>query len=182
MCVVCARKGSNRERRCPGRGDPGAGSGEERPEWRWDARAGPGCWRCIRSRWLRSAGRPGWRGRACPGRRFRSRRRFSECDGGVETFFLELAAVKFGLGTEIEESQQQGLIAGLLALGLEFLEMIGIGNALATLVAAEMGGDEFFVVKQKELVGLDFEAQPLRGVKRRHRIAIGLEGDMAAAT
>jgi len=35
--------------------------------------------------------------------------------------------------------------------------MIGVGDALATVVAAGMGGDKFFVVKKEELVGLDFE-------------------------
>jgi hypothetical protein len=100
---------------------------------------------------------------------------------GIEAFFLKLAAIEFGFGTEIQKGQEQGLVAGVLALGLKLLDVVRMGDAPTTVVAAGMGGDQLFVVKDQELVGQDFKGQPLRGVEVRNRIAIGLEDDVAAA-
>src|SRR5208283_1231822 len=98
----------------------------------------------------------------------------------VEAFFLELAAIGFGVRAEVQKSQEQGLLTSLLTLGLEFLDMVGMGHALAAVVTAGMDGDEFFVVKEQKLVGQDFQGQPLGGVEVRHGIAIGLEDKVAA--
>ena len=80
---------------------------------------------------------------------------------GVEPFFLEFPAIEFGLRTEAQESQKQSLVTGLLALGQEFLGVIGIGHVPAAVIRADMSGDEFFVVEKEELVGIDFEGQLL---------------------
>ncbi len=44
-----------------------------------------------------------------------------------------------------------------------------------------MGGDEYFMVKEQQLIGIQFEGELLRSVARRHRIAIGVEENVAAA-
>jgi hypothetical protein len=100
---------------------------------------------------------------------------------GVEAFFLELAAVEFGFGAEVEERQQECLIAGLLALGEQILDVVRIGLVLAAIIAAEMSGDEFFVVKDVELSGFNFEGELLGGIEWGHGVTVGFENDAAAA-
>ena len=57
--------------------------------------------------------------------------------GSIEAFVLEFAAKQFGLRREVEEGQQQSLIACLFTLGQQFLGVIGIGLVLAPIIAAE---------------------------------------------
>jgi len=98
----------------------------------------------------------------------------------VDALFLELAAIGFGVRAKVQKGQEQGMQTSLLTLGLEFLEVVGMGKTLAAVVTAGMDGDEFFVVKEQQLVGQDFQGQPLGGIKVRHGIAIGLEDKVAA--
>ena len=100
---------------------------------------------------------------------------------GVEAFFLQFAAVELGVGARGQEGQEQGLVAGLLALGLQFLDMVGMADLLAAVIAAGVGGDELFVVKEQQLIGIELEGQLLRGVEVGDRIAVGVEDDVAAA-
>ena len=44
-----------------------------------------------------------------------------------------------------------------------------------------MSGDQFFVMKDIELAWFNFERELLGGVERRHRVAVGLKDDAAAA-
>ena len=61
----------------------------------------------------------------------------------------------------------------------QFLGVIGIADLLAAIVTARMSGDEFFVVKEQQLVGVELEGEFLRGVEVGHRVAIGVEDDVA---
>ena len=61
----------------------------------------------------------------------------------VEAFFLELATIGFGVRAKVQKSQEQGLLTSLLSLGLEFLDMVGMGYALAAVVTAGMDGHGF---------------------------------------
>jgi len=50
--------------------------------------------------------------------------------GSVHPFFLEFAAIEFGLRAKAQEGQEQRLIQGLLALDQQFPGMIGMGHIL----------------------------------------------------
>ena len=73
---------------------------------------------------------------------------FLDVMGGVEAFVLQLAGKQLGLRARDQEGQQQSLIAGLFALRDQVLGVIGIGDVLTAIVTAQVGGDEFFVVKE----------------------------------
>jgi len=91
----------------------------------------------------------------------------------VEALVLQLAGVSLGVRTQGQEGQQKSLVAGFFALYQQILGMIGIGHVLAAVVTAGMSGDEFFVVKEQQLIGVELEGELLRGVEGRHRIAVG---------
>jgi hypothetical protein len=101
--------------------------------------------------------------------------------GGVEAFVLEFAGVEFGLGAELEEGQQEGRVTGPLALGQQVLEVIGIADVLVAIIAAEVGGDEFLVVIDEQLIGVNLQAQFLGGVEGRHGVTVGVQHDATAA-
>ena len=52
----------------------------------------------------------------------------------------------------------------MVAMGHQFLFVIGIPNVLAPVIAAGMGGDEFFPVINHQMIGIDFGGELLGGV------------------
>ena len=56
---------------------------------------------------------------------------------------------------------QTGLLARLVTLLQQFLDVVGILDVLSAVIAAQMGGDEFFMVIEQQLVGIDFEGELL---------------------
>ena len=101
--------------------------------------------------------------------------------GSVEAFVLELAVKQLGLRREVQKGQEQCLVTSLFSFCNQFLDVIGMGFVLASVVAAQMRGDEFFMVIDVEMAGIDFQGEFLRGIKRRHGVTIGIKGNPAAA-
>jgi hypothetical protein len=99
----------------------------------------------------------------------------------IEPLFLKLACVEVRLRTQAQAGLKEGLLARAMAMDQEFLEVIRIANVLAAIASAQVGGDEFFVVIEEQLVGIDFEGELLGGVEIGHGVAVGVPHDAAAA-
>ena len=70
---------------------------------------------------------------------------------------------------------------GPSCVGAQFLCVVGVADFLAALVTAGMCGDESFVMKEQQLVGVELEGKFLRRVEVRHRVAIGVEDNVTTA-
>src|SRR2546423_15039010 len=102
--------------------------------------------------------------------------------GRVEPFFLQLAAIDWSVGRQVQEGQEEGLLACFKALGQQFLGVIGVMDVLAAVVGSRMSGDEDFIMINAQPFGIDFESEFLGSVEVRNGIAIGLKDDSAAAS
>ncbi len=100
--------------------------------------------------------------------------------GGVEAAQLQFGVIPLGAGRDGQEALQQALPPGAPALVEQGLGMIGVFEVLVPVVAARMPGEEGVVVVDADPVRPGFQRQPLRGVFRGHRVAVGLEGDAEA--
>ena len=58
--------------------------------------------------------------------------------------------------------------------------MVGVFNVLAAVVRAQVRGDEFFVVMEEQLIGIDLKGELLGSVEVRHGVAVGLKNNPAA--
>jgi hypothetical protein len=103
-----------------------------------------------------------------------------DVDAGVEAAFLEPAIVFLGTRAEGVEARKKVCLAGPASLVEEFLYVIGIFEVTMAFIAAGMGGDEVRCVIEAEAVGVSLQREPLRGVERRHRVAVAIQHDAAA--
>ena len=71
------------------------------------------------------------------------------------------------------------LLARLPALGQQLFDVLGFFKVLVTVVAADMFGDDAVLVIQHQPGRINFEHEGFAGISRRHRVAIGVEGDPA---
>ena len=58
--------------------------------------------------------------------------------------------------------------------------MVGVFNVLAAVVRAQVRGDEFFVVMEEQLIGIDLKGELLGSVEVRHGVTVGLKNNPAA--
>ena len=78
---------------------------------------------------------------------------FVDVDAGVEASGAELVVVGFGAGTEGVEGEEPFGVAGAVALGEQFFDVVGVFEVAVALVAAEVGGDEVVGMIEAEAVG-----------------------------
>ena len=78
---------------------------------------------------------------------------FLDMVGSVEPFLVKFADIELGLGRQIQERQQEGLLTGFEALGQQFLGVIRIVEVLVALVPARVSGDECFLMIDAEAIG-----------------------------
>ena len=83
----------------------------------------------------------------------------------VEALVLQLARKGLGVRAQGQEPQQQRLVTRLFTLSLQFLEVVGVADLLAALIAAGVGSDELFVVEEQQLIGIELERQLLGSVE-----------------
>ena len=76
-----------------------------------------------------------------------------------------------------EEALEHMRIAGVPPLRDQRLQMVGFLDVQVSRVRADMAGDESLLVIDAEPVRKRLERQRMAGGARRHRIAVGLEGD-----
>ncbi len=94
---------------------------------------------------------------------------------GVEPACGELGVIDFGAWWERKEASELALRPRAAPLGQQGARMIGIFDVAATIVGSPVTSDELVPMVDAEPIGIGLERELLRGVLRRHRVAVRLE-------
>lgn len=99
----------------------------------------------------------------------------------IQTPLLQFLVEGLGFRREGQQAHEQLLILGLAALLQEFAGMVRVFKVAVAVVAAHVAGDQFLLVVEAELVGVELQTQARASVFGGHGVSVGVQGDAELA-